>query len=331
MLPAVTLPNRRSTTTLGFGSASLMRLPEASDRQHLLDLAVDLGIRHFDGARLYGLGQVEAELGGLMRRHPGQLTVATKCGLGVAHPPSAAAQRQGGLRRMLQLAPGMHPLARRFYGSRMVHRDFSAAHCRRSLHTSLSELGLESVDLLLLHEPAPADAVDPAMEACLQDWQRQGLIGGYGISGLPAPTFSLWRQRPGLAPHLLQWEDDLTEPQPLAQLLPAEALPLCARFGRIRRSLQQIQQAFAAVPQLQRHWSERLTIDLSEMDTLVAGLLGAALAAYPGDLLLFATTSPERLRRILSLLHSPPWEAAEAIAFEHFWRPPADPAPAPCP
>ena len=58
MLPVISLSTGRNTTALGFGCASLMRLPEARDRQRLLDLAVDLGIRHFDGARLYGLGQV---------------------------------------------------------------------------------------------------------------------------------------------------------------------------------------------------------------------------------------------------------------------------------
>lgn len=331
MLPAITLPSGRRTTALGFGCASLMRLPAASDRQRLLDLAVDLGICHFDGARLYGLGQVEAELGALMHRHSGRLTAATKCGLGDAQPPSVAAQRQGGLRRLLQLVPGLRPLARRVYGSRMVRRDFSAAHCLRSLQTSLGQLGLEAVDLLLLHEPCPTDAMDPAMEACLKDWQRQGLIGGYGISGLPDPTFSLWRQRPGLAPHILQWEDNLHEPQPLSQLPAMQAPPLWGRFGRIRRSLQPICEAFAAVPQLQRRWSDRLNLDLSESNALVAALLGAALATYPGDLLLFASTDPVRLRRIVPLLHAPPWDAAEAIAFERFWRPPGDPSPSTCP
>lgn len=330
MLPDITLPNGRTTTALSFGCASLMRLPDACDRQRLLDLAVDLGIRHFDTARLYGLGQGEAEIGALFRRHYGQLTVATKCGLGQAESSSAAVQRQGWSRRLIQLAPGLRPLARRLYGSRMVCRDFSVAHCRRSIETSLAQLGLEAIDLLFLHEPCPAEAVDPAMETCLQDWQRQGLIGGYGISGLPDPTLSLWRQRPGLAPQILQWEDDLLEPQPLAELPHVKLPQLRGRFGRIRRSLLPIQQAFAAVPQLQRHWSDRLNLDLAEPNALVAALLGAALAAYPADLLLFASTDSDRLRRIVSLLHSAPWEAGEAIAFERFWRPPVDPAPFPC-
>jgi predicted oxidoreductase len=331
MLPSITLPNGRNTTALGFGCASLLRLPDAVQRQRLLDLTADLGVRHFDVARLYGLGQAEAELGRLLRRHPDQLTVATKCGLGEAQPPSAASKRQGGFRRLLQLAPGLRPLARRFYGSRLVSRDFSAVHCQRSLKTSLEQLGVEAVDLLLLHEPGPADGVDPTMEACLQDLQRQGQIGGYGISGLPDPTLSLWQKRPALAPHILQWEDDLMEQQPLFESSTDHAPQLRSRFGRIRRSLLPIQRAFASVPQLQSHWSERLNLDLAESNALVAALLGSALAAHPADLQLFATTSPERLRRIVSLLHAPPWEAPAACAFERFWRTSSDPAPSACP
>ena len=331
MLPVISLSTGRNTTALGFGCASLMRLPEARDRQRLLDLAVDLGIRHFDGARLYGLGQVEGEIGALLRRHSGQITVATKCGLGEAHPPSASAQRQGGLRRILRLAPGLRPLVRRFYGGSMVRRDFTAGHCMLSLQTSLNQLGLESVDLLLLHEPSPGDVVDQALEVFLQDSQRQGLIGGYGISGLPEPTLSLWRQRPGLAPHLLQLEDNLLTPEPPAFSATEKSPALRGRFGRIRLSLQPIQKAFAAVPQLQRFWSDRLNLSLAEPDALVAALLGAALAGFPNDLLLFATTDPDRLRRILSLLHSPPWDAGEVIAFERFWRPHSDPSLSKCP
>lgn len=46
----------------------------------------------------------------------------------------------------------------------MVRRDFSAAHCRCSLETSLGQLGQETVDLLLLHEPGPADVVNSSFE-----------------------------------------------------------------------------------------------------------------------------------------------------------------------
>ena len=74
------------------------------------------------------------------------------------------------------------------------------------------------------------------------------------------------------------------------------------------------------MPQLQRHWSDRLGLDLSETQALVAALLAASLAAHPADLLLFSTISTERLQRIMQLLQAPPWTVQELIAFDQFWR-----------
>ena len=320
MLPEITLPNGRRSSALGFGCASLLRLSEVSEQQRLLDQAVDLGIRHFDVARLYGLGQAEAELGALLHRHPGQLTLASKCGLGDAAPPSAAVQRQGLARRVLQKAPWLRPLARRLHGQALVSRDFSAPHCSRSLTTSLQQLGVESLDLLLLHEPQPTDWLDPALEECLADLQQQGLIGGYGISGDLQASLGLIRDRPGLAPHVLQWEDSGLDPEPQELGDASRSRRLHGRFGRIRCSLPIIQRSFKTVPQLKRHWSDRLALDLSEPSALVAAVLAASLAAHPADLLLFSTTSTERLQRTMQLLHTPPWESAELICFDQFWR-----------
>jgi len=320
MLPVITLPNSRSTTSLGFGCASLLRLPEARDRQKLLDLAVDLGIRHFDVARLYGLGQAEFELSSLLCRHQGKLTVATKFGLGNVAPSSPAVQRQGTARRMLQKAPWLRPLARRIHSHALVPRDFSAHHCRISLTTSLQQLGLESVDLLLLHEPEPHDWLDPALESCLATLHQQGLIGGYGVSGDLQFALSLLSQRSDLVPHLLQWEDSGLSTEPNALYSHQKSPMLRGRFGRIRCSLPVIQRAFKAVPQLHYHWSDRLGLDLSSPSALVAALLAASLAVNPADLLLFSTTSSERLQCTLKLLHTPPWTFADLIAFDHFWR-----------
>jgi len=205
----------------------------------------------------------------------------------------------------------------------MVPRNFSAAHARRSLHTSLSQRRVESVDLLLLHEPTSADAIDPELEATLQELQQQGLIAGFGLSGLWPDCSALIQARPALVDRWLQWEDDLLEAAPNPPSLPSGSPIGHGRFGRIRRSLEPIRQAFEAVPQLQRHWSERLNCSLADGTVLAAALLGAALASDPDGLLLYATTDGDRLARTLTLLHDPPWPAAEAIAFEAFWRPPA--------
>jgi hypothetical protein len=321
MFQHVILPNGRTTTALGFGCASLFRIPDTEQRQRLLDIAVDGGIRHFDVARLYGLGQSEAELANLLYRHPGQLTVATKFGLGDSRPPSRAARRQGGMRKLLRAAPGLRSVARRLYSGGMVSRDFSSSNCRLSLQTSLNQLGVEEVDLLLLHEPTPTDWIDPELELTLQEFQQTGWIGGHGLSGAWPDLERLMAIRPSLLGGLVQWEDDLHEPAPAREAISTAPPRLLSRFGRIRRSMMKIRQAFKAVPQLQHHWSERLNLNLVDADALGAALLGAALASYPGELLLYASTDADRLSRTLAWLNDPPWKAADAIAFEAFWRP----------
>ncbi|HET9153536.1 MAG TPA: aldo/keto reductase [Solirubrobacterales bacterium] len=57
------LYGKRANVRLGFGCASLMRLPSRRRRQALLAEAFEQGIRHFDVARMYGLGAAEGELG----------------------------------------------------------------------------------------------------------------------------------------------------------------------------------------------------------------------------------------------------------------------------
>jgi hypothetical protein len=321
MLQFVTLPSGRPTTALGFGCASLLRIPDKEQRQRLLDIAFDGGIRHFDVARLYGLGQAEAELANLLRRHPGQISVATKFGLGDARPPNKAARHQGGLRRLLRSAPGLRSVVRRVYSGGLVPRNFGTTHCRLSLETSLSQLGVDAVDLLLLHEPNPRDLLDLDLEYILKEFQQKGLIGGYGLSGAWPDFEHLMTERPALAGGLVQWEDDMFEPEPTLEAFSSEPSRLLGRFGRVRRSLVKIKQALEAVPQLQHYWSDRMNINLADSISLGVTLIGAALAKYPSELLLYSSTDADRLSKTLILLNNPPWHITDAIAFEEFWRP----------
>ena len=82
-----------------------------------------------------------------------------------------------------------------------------------------------------------------------------------------------------------------------------------------------IKQALEAVPQLQHYWSDRMNINLADSISLGVTLIGAALAKYPSELLLYSSTDADRLSKTLILLNNPPWHITDAIAFEEFWRP----------
>jgi hypothetical protein len=83
----------------------LFRLHSARERATVLAAAYDAGIRHFDVAPLYGLGQAEIELGQFLRGRRDTVTVTTKFGLDPAVGLSAVRVVQGVARRLIASIP----------------------------------------------------------------------------------------------------------------------------------------------------------------------------------------------------------------------------------
>ncbi len=157
---------------LGFGAAALGNLyapVSDEDAQAAVDAAWDAGIRYFDTAPHYGLGLSERRLGTALAGRPREeFVVSTKVG------------------RLLVENP--HPT-----GSDMAHqfavpdaltrvRDYSADGVRRSLEASLERLGLDRVDVVLVHDPDDVldQAVDESVPA-LVALRDEGLVGAVGV------------------------------------------------------------------------------------------------------------------------------------------------------
>lgn len=110
--------------------------------------AVGDGINYFDHADIYGGGKCEEVFGGVLKRNPGlrdKIVIQTKCGI----------------------RNGMY--------------DFSKKHIVESVNGSLSRLGIEHIDVLLLHRP------DLLMEpeevaAAFDELKDSGKVGAFGVS-----------------------------------------------------------------------------------------------------------------------------------------------------
>ncbi len=72
----------------------------------------------------------------------------------------------------------------------VVYLDYSPSGMRDSIHKSLDLLGVDSVDLLFLHEPqlVPVDRMDAIMES-LHSFQEEGVVDMLGIGGNPEDGF----------------------------------------------------------------------------------------------------------------------------------------------
>ena len=138
------------STSVSQVALGCMRISEMNDAEadRYLRNALELGYNYFDHADIYGGGKSEAVFGGALKRNPGareKLLIQTKCGI----------------------RPGRY--------------DFSQSHILEAVDGSLKRLGVEYVDVLLLHRP------DLLMEpeevaAAFDRLHDSGKVRAFGVS-----------------------------------------------------------------------------------------------------------------------------------------------------
>ena len=176
---------------LGLGLSRMHHLGTERERRRLIEEAIDLGMTHFDVARLYGDGLAERSLGLAMSGRRASATIATKFGL----LPD----------RLIEMAPPKLALPLRAVRSVLrrtgvVHgprRSFSVETLRGSLTASLRALRTDYVDVLFLHDARPADLVenDELMRA-IEDERSAGRLRFVGLAtAYPHVTAILSRTR----------------------------------------------------------------------------------------------------------------------------------------
>lgn len=156
----VTLSDRLELSRIIYG---MWRLADDADTSpaHVeakIQTALDQGITTFDQADIYGGYVAETILGGALKANSSlraQMEIVTKCDIVVD--------------------------AGRHAGVRVKHYDTSKAYIDASVDASLTEMGIEHIDLLLIHRP------DPFMDhqetgAALDALVTLGKVGAVGVS-----------------------------------------------------------------------------------------------------------------------------------------------------
>ncbi len=123
-----------------------------------IDAATSIGITLFDHADVYRRGKAETVFGRILRSRPGlrdQLTIQSKCGVRLD---------EGGV---------------------AVQYDLSKAWILQAVDESLARLGIDHLDVLLLHRPDPLMRATDVAEA-LGSLSRAGKVRHYGVSNMSA-------------------------------------------------------------------------------------------------------------------------------------------------
>ena len=216
-------PSRR----LGFGGASIGGLfSDVDDDDAIATVrhAWDLGVRSFDTAPLYGYGASERRVGAALRDRPRDAFVlSTKVGRLVrdeaAIPPDADIDRQDLDGREDAFYVRHEPV-------RLVF-DYSADGVRRSLEESLERLGLDRIDIALIHDPDdhwPA-AIAEAWPA-LERLRAEGVIRAVGAGMNQSAMLARFARETDMDVFLLAGRYTLLDQGALDELL-----PMCVERG----------------------------------------------------------------------------------------------------
>lgn len=279
---------------VGFGCASLMRLPAARQRRNLIAAALGAGLTHFDVARMYGLGAAEAELGRALRGRTGNVTVATKFGIDAAGALRWLGRLQGPARAVLARSSRTRAAVRSQRELFMVPRVYDAAQARRSLDTSLRKLGMDHVDILFLHGPRPQDEIaGHALQEFLEGARAAGKIREWGMSLDEDSSADVLSRLPD--PGVVQMRHDLlAEPRPRPGGIAFGALsahPLIARW-------------LTQAPGARERWTRALGADPLQDDLLAKLLVALTLRQDGVTACLYSTTQPRRLEVAAAVMDS---------------------------
>lgn len=187
--------NARKTSVLdrvGFGCGALSTLgtPQASRR--LLEGVLELGIRHFDTAPLYGRGYSERLLGQFLRGKREAVSIATKFGLVPDYVPPLPIGLAMGLNALRRWAAGRRGAPTSVAASPAAAAPLPPAErpstptidrdaLQAAFDGSRRALGTDRIDLYLLHEHVPCALTSRAMDFLL-DLKASGRVGQLGLA-----------------------------------------------------------------------------------------------------------------------------------------------------
>ncbi len=139
-----------------------MRIADMSEQEAdtYVNTGLELGYNYFDHADIYGAGKCEEVFGGVLKRNPSlrsRMIIQTKCGI----------------------RKGMY--------------DFSKEHIVSSVDASLKRLGVEQIDVLLLHRPDLL--MDPCeVAAAFDELYHSGKVTAFGVSNHSATQIELLKK-----------------------------------------------------------------------------------------------------------------------------------------
>lgn len=287
------------STRLGFGCAPLLGGRTTNEAIQLLEAAYDAGIRHFDVARVYGTGDAERVVGRFAKGRD-DIVIATKFGIEPLAPSVGVTAAKRAARFAGRRSRRVVGFVRRFAPRTARRGRFDPQSARESIEHSLREVARDRLDLLMLHDCTAEEWATPGLSELLASFQDRGVIGAFG----PASGSNHVIQIMGTDdPSVVQCESGGVEE--VVDLSRAKSVDVgvvsfqpFADLGRLRSTL--------AAQENRERLAAAAGVDATDEPTIGCFLLAEALRANPGGVVLFAASTPERIRLNVRVALDPP-------------------------
>jgi D-threo-aldose 1-dehydrogenase len=295
----VLLPgSERKTSRLGYGTSGLHGGLSKRASLRLLETAFDAGVRHFDTAPMYGLGDSEAIVGEFLARHRGQVSITTKFGLLPPKSKTLFGIARTLLRPLVAPFPGVKSRVMRTMSAASV-KSAPPANVRYSVQAMLASLGdslralrCDRIDLFLLHEAEGIDVNDD-LHAALDSQVRKGLIGAWGLGSARTKIDSAVVD--AVTPYaVLQFEWSVRSGRP-----PQYPGSFTITHGALKDTMAWLQGQLAH-PRRRQAWTKEVK-EVADARSLPKILLGAAASANPSGIVLFTSKVEGHIRDLSSL------------------------------
>ncbi|TDR80257.1 aldo/keto reductase [Paludibacterium purpuratum] len=152
-----------------------------AERIRFIEQCIALGVTTFDHADIYGNYQCQQLFGEALAQAPSlkrQIQLVSKCGIKLVSPHRPE--------------------------HRIKHYDTSAAHIIASTERTLTELQVDTLDLLLIHRPDPLMDYDE-MAGAFERLRADGKVKHFGVSNFTPAQFEALDSRIALATNQLEF------------------------------------------------------------------------------------------------------------------------------
>jgi aryl-alcohol dehydrogenase-like predicted oxidoreductase len=285
-------------SAVGFGCGSLGSRVSRREGLAALYRAFDAGVTWFDVAPSYGHGEAEAVLAPFLASRRGRVNVCTKVGV-----TARAAVWKTAVRPTARFVIRHAPALRRFVrlAAPTARLPLTSDTIRTSLDGSLRRLGVEQVDLLMLHDVSPEEAATPAIHEALAGAVASGKAGAVGVAGAAAAC-----ERAAAYPEIfsvLQFPNNPLRPN--VQERWSRTWGADGRLLITYGALDAEKTLPAIIELLQRdHVARALFADAgyggAPRLAAAAFLIDYALAANPGGVCLFSAMAPRHLEALIA-------------------------------